>query len=70
MINMTDIVLCKTCGQPEYYGEMRWLSGRTLCRDCYRSDYEHSTGKVYVWDDLDGPRPTMKEMEEKANDSN
>lgn len=40
---------------------MRWLNGRCICRDCYKADYERSTGTVYTWTDLDGKRPTMDE---------
>lgn len=63
--DMNRIVLCKCCGKPEYYGEMRWISGSVICRDCYKSDYEQSTGKLYKWDDLDGKRPTMKEYNQQ-----
>lgn len=59
--DMNRIVLCKQCGKPEYYGEMRWISGAMICRDCYKSHYEKSTGKLYEWDDLNGKRPTMRE---------
>lgn len=44
---------------------MRWLSGRCVCRDCYKADYETQTGKVYEWNDLDGKRPTREEYEEQ-----
>lgn len=57
---MDEIVICKYCGRPEYWGEMRWLSGKCCCRDCYKEDYE-KTGKVYIWSDLDGKRPSMDE---------
>ena len=60
MDEMERIVLCRHCGKPEYYGKMRWLSGRCLCRDCYRERYEEAHGR-YIWDDLDGRRPTMEE---------
>lgn len=56
---MKRIVLCKYCGQPEYYGEMRWLSGKCCCRCCYKMDYEEQNRKPYAWDDLDGPTPSM-----------
>lgn len=55
------IVICKRCEKPEYWGEMRWLSGECTCRNCYREKWEKETGKVYMWDDLDGPRPTEEE---------
>lgn len=57
---MEEVVICKYCGVPEYYGEMRWLSGKCCCRDCYKKDYEERTGKKYTWDDLDGKRPTIE----------
>lgn len=63
MNEMLEIVICKHCERPEYYGEMRWLNGKSCCRECYRSDYENRTGKLYEWDDLDGEVPTIKEYE-------
>ncbi len=60
---MKKIVLCRYCGRPEFYGEMRWLDGKQSCRACYRADYETKTGKLYRWDDLDGPVPTMDDYE-------
>jgi len=54
---MKEIVKCKYCGNLEYYGEMRWLSGKYCCRDCYRKEYEDKYNKLYEWEDLDGPRP-------------
>lgn len=65
---MKRIVRCKYCNRLEYYGEMRWLSGKCCCRDCYKEDYETQTGKLYTWDDLDGKRPTEVEYrEQEAN---
>lgn len=55
------VVVCKRCGAPEYWGEMRWLSGCCVCRDCYKEQYEKKTGNPYTWNDLDGPRPSAKE---------
>lgn len=55
------IVICKECKKPEYWGDMRWLSGKCTCRNCYKAAYTRETGKQYVWDDLDGKRPTMEE---------
>lgn len=37
--------------------QMRWLSGKCCCRDCYKIDYENATEKPYEWDDLNGERP-------------
>lgn len=66
MANMKDemsrIVICKQCGWPEYYGEMRWLSGRCECRNCYKCHYEQVNDKLYEWKDLDGPRPSLQEL--------
>lgn len=56
---MMEIVTCKYCGRFEYYGEMRWLSGKGCCRDCYKTDYEKTYKKLYRWDDLNGPRPNQ-----------
>jgi hypothetical protein len=52
-----EVVTCKYCGKLEFYGEMRWLSGKCCCRDCYRNEYESTYGELYIWNDLDGPRP-------------
>ena len=65
---MKRIVICKYCGKPEFYGKMRWLSGKCCCRDCYRKDYEESSGLDYAWDDLDGPRPTMAQYERQEKE--
>ena len=27
-----NIVICKSCNKPEYWGKMRWLNGRCMCR--------------------------------------
>ncbi len=61
--NMKRIVICKYCGRPEFWGDMRWLSGRCTCRDCYKAECEAQSGKPYAWDDLDGPRPTREEYD-------
>ena len=70
--DMTRIVICKHCGRPEYYGDMRWLSGKCCCRSCYRAEWEDANKKLYVWDDLSGPRPTKEEYEkqEERNETN
>ena len=34
------IVICRRCKKPEYWGEMRWLSGFCVCRDCYKAQWE------------------------------
>ena len=31
---MKEIVTCKFCGNPEYYGMMHWHNGTTMCRKC------------------------------------
>lgn len=62
---MEKIVICKSCGRPEYWGQMRWLSGKCMCRDCYKAEWEGNTGKDCIWDDLDGDRPTREEYEEQ-----
>ena len=59
---MNKIIFCKYCGGLEYYGEMRWLSGKCCCRDCYKLDFETESGRLYEWTDLDGHRPTMEEF--------
>lgn len=59
MDEMMEIIICKYCKRPEYYGQTRWGSGKQMCRCCYREDYENKTGRPYQWDDLDGPVPTM-----------
>lgn len=37
---MNKIVICKRCKKPEYWGEMRWISGMQICRDCYKAECE------------------------------
>ena len=64
-----EIVICKDCKKPEYWGDMRWLSGRCVCRNCYKADWESSNKKVYTWDDLDGERPTMEQYKEQEEGS-
>lgn len=63
--NVDKIIICKHCGKPEYYGEMRWLNGRCSCRNCYKSQWQDENHKLYSWDDLDGKRPTMEEYEKQ-----
>lgn len=69
---MDKIVDCKYCGRPEYYGEMRWLNGKCMCRSCYKYEYEQEYRKPYIWDDLDGERPSLKELykQEGCSDGN
>lgn len=57
------IVICKSCGKPEYWGEMIWLSGKCMCRDCYKTELELRMGSDYIWDDLNRKRPTREEYE-------
>ena len=59
---MKRVIRCKYCGKPEYYGDFRWLSGKMLCRNCYRADYEEKNHQPYIWDDLDGERPSEDEV--------
>lgn len=58
------IVICKHCEKPEYLGEMRWLNGRCSCRSCYKAQWEDENHVLYIWDDLNGERPTMEEYKE------
>lgn len=53
------ISICSICGRPEYFSEFRWLNGMQLCRDCYKEYYESVRGCQYIWNDLDGDRPTL-----------
>lgn len=66
------IVICKSCGKPEWPRQMRWLSGECTCRNCYRNSYERKFLKVYTGDDLDGPRPTVEEynIQEREDKNN
>lgn len=61
---MNTVVRCNYCHSPEFYGELRWLDGREMCRDCYRHEYEETEGKPYEWDDLDGERPPKGKWDE------
>lgn len=58
-----SIVLCKHCGAPEYWGEMRWLSGKCMCRSCYKAQWQIETHRLYIWNDLDGKRPSMEDYQ-------
>lgn len=60
-----EIVICKHCGKPEYWGVMRRLSDWYACRKCYLSLREGQNHKRYTRDDLDGPRQTMEEYKEQ-----
>lgn len=64
---MNEIVICKYCGKPEYWGDMRWKAGKCTCRSCYKVDWEYENRKLYTWDDLDGKRPTMEEYKEQQD---
>ena len=68
MDEMNRIVICKHCGKPEYYGEMRWLSGRCSCRSCYKAQWQDENHELYKWNDLDGKRPTMSEYEKQESE--
>jgi hypothetical protein len=64
-------MICDRCGNPEYYGELYWLDGSPMCRDCYRHKYEAKHNRPYRWNDLDGKRPTMEEYQAQCiNDTN
>lgn len=65
MDEMKTIVICRHCGKPEYYGEMRWLGGFCGCRDCYKHRWEDINKKIYKWNDLNGRRPTVEEFKEQ-----
>lgn len=64
---MRVILICKHCGRPEYYGDMRWLNGREECRSCYRHHREEIDREPYKYKDLDGPSPTMAEYYAQLN---
>ena len=68
MNEMNRIVICKHCGKPEYYGDMRWLNGVCSCRSCYKSQWEDMNHELYKWKDLDGKRPTMEEYRKQENE--
>lgn len=53
-MNKGELIVCKHCGRDEWWGRMIWLSGKCMCRKCYKAEYERTHGKPYVWDDLDG----------------
>lgn len=67
MDDMNEIVICPHCRKPEYYGEMRWLNGFCGCRSCYKKFFELNYNTRYLFDDLDGNRPTMEDYN-KQND--
>ena len=57
--DMNRVVICKFCNVPEYWGQMRWLNGKCLCRNCYKAAYQDTYGEPYKWNDLNGPRPSI-----------
>ncbi len=65
-----DIVICKSCQKPEYWGEMRWLHAKCVCRDCYKRAYEKEYSEPYKWDDLEGERPTMADYRAQEGTEN
>lgn len=67
---MNEIIICKYCLTPEYYGEMRWLSGFCGCRSCYKAKWQDENQKPYTWDDLDGKRPTIEEYHKQEQEKN
>ena len=68
MDEMNRVVICKHCGKHEYYGEMRWLSGRCSCRSCSKAQWQDENHELYKWNDLDGERPTMSEYEKQESE--
>lgn len=64
---MKEIIICKHCGKPEYYGEMRWLNGFCGCRDCYKQEFEKTYKRPYIWSDLNGKRPSIEEYNSQEN---
>lgn len=68
MNEMERIVICNHCGEPEYYGEFRWLNGTCSCRSCYKRQWEREEQEPYRWNDLDGKRPTMEEYEKQESE--
>lgn len=67
---MDDIIICKHCGKPEYWGEMRWLSGTCACRNCYKQQWQDTNHQLYTWTDLDGKRPTLAEYNLQQEEEN
>ena len=68
MDEMNRIVICKHCGKPEYYGEMRWLSARCSCRSCYKAQWQDESHELYKWNDLDGKKPKMRKYENQERE--
>lgn len=46
---MGEIVKCKRCNEYEQQGQMMWLNGQSMCRDCYISDWESKNKKECPW---------------------
>lgn len=70
MPEANEIQICQHCGKPEYWGEMRWLSGWCACRNCYKGIWEHENHMFYAWADLDGYRPTQEDYERQEGIEN
>ena len=43
------IVLCKHCGEPEYYIKMTWRDGKEMCRVCYKHLCDSDTCIRITW---------------------
>ena len=65
---MNKVIICKYCGRPEYYGEMRWFNSRCMCRSCYKFEYEKEAREPYKWDDLEGERPSIRDLDHYFED--
>jgi hypothetical protein len=57
------IVVCKYCGNKEYYGQLTWLNGRCECRSCYKRHYREVYSFPYTWNDKDYTTEELQELE-------
>lgn len=49
--DLKAIVRCKYCDGLEFWGDMHWLDGREMCRNCYwvateKRPYNYSRGEL------------------------
>lgn len=59
---MSDVVvICRECGKPEYWGEVRWINNISLCRSCYKAQYKSIYNKEYTMSNLDGRKPSLQD---------
>lgn len=50
---MLEIVKCRDCNSPEYYGAMIWNSGHSYCRKCTYDRWKRESNFKWSPSDID-----------------